>query len=95
MSAVRKQIASALHMIVYLSRLPDGSRRLMEVAEVVGMEGDVVTMQTLFKFQQTGFDANRKPVGTFVPSGLPPRFLPTLEGQGIKIDRNWFINNNN
>jgi pilus assembly protein CpaF len=95
MSAVRKQIASALHMVVYLSRLPDGSRRLTHISEVMGMEGEVVTMQDLFKYQQTGFDANRKPVGTFVPSGLPPRFLPMLEGQGIKIDRNWFINTNN
>jgi pilus assembly protein CpaF len=91
-SAVRKQIASALHMIVYLNRMPDGSRRLTHISEVVGMEGDVVTMQDLFRFEQSGVDANRHPVGAFKSSGLMPTFRDKLEAVGFKIDRTWFLN---
>ena len=92
LSAVRKQIASALNMIVYLNRMPDGSRRLTHISEVIGMEGDVVTMQDLFKFEQTGIDANRRPIGTFKSSGLMPTFREKLEAVGFKIDRSWFMN---
>ena len=92
MSAVRKQIASALHLIVYLNRLPDGSRRLTHISEVVGMEGDVVTMQDLFKFEQTGVDAKRKPVGIFRSTGLRPVFSPTLDALGFHMDAKWFVN---
>ncbi len=91
-NAIRKQIASALHMIVYLNRMPDGSRRLTHISEVVGMEGDVVTMQDLFKFEQTGVDANRHPVGAFRSSGLMPTFRDKLEAVGFRIDRTWFVN---
>ncbi len=91
-SAIRKQIASALHMIVYLNRMPDGSRRLTQISEVVGMEGDVVSMQELFKFEQTGVDKDHHPIGNFRSSGLPPRFKDKLEAVGYKLDRNWFMN---
>ena len=91
-SAVRKQIASALHLIVYLNRMADGSRRLTHISEVVGMEGDVVTMQDLFRFEQTGVDEKRRPVGTFRSSGLMPTFRDKLEAVGFRMDRNWFMN---
>ncbi|HEX8991567.1 MAG TPA: CpaF family protein [Anaerolineales bacterium] len=91
-SAVRKQIAAALNMIIYLNRMPDGSRRLTHVSEVVGMEGDVVTMQDLFKFEQTGLDANRRPVGTFRSSGLRPTFSDKLTSVGFHMDAKWFVN---
>ena len=88
--AVRKQIASALHMIVYLNRMPDGSRRLTHISEVVGMEGDVVTMQDLFKWQQTGLDENKRPKGDFRSTGLRPLFSPLLEAHGFRMDARWF-----
>ncbi len=91
-SAIRKQIASALHMIVYLNRMPDGSRRMTHISEVVGMEGDVVSMQELFKFDQTGVDKDHHPIGTFRSSGLPPRFKDKLEAVGFKLDKSWFMN---
>ncbi len=91
-NAVRKQIASALHMIVYLNRMPDGARRLTHISEVVGMEGDVVTMQDLFKFQQTGLDAKKHPIGEFRSTGLRPLFSPMLEAQGFRMDMRWFVN---
>ncbi len=92
MSAVRKQIASAINMIIYLNRMPDGSRRLTHVSEIVGMEGEVVTMQDLFKFQQTGLDAKRKPTGSFQSSGLRPTFSNRLDVLGFHMDAKWFIN---
>ena len=92
-SAVRKQIASALHLIVYLNRMADGSRRLTAISEVVGMEGDVVTMQELFKFEQQGLDEKRRPKGVFKSSGLMPTFRDKLEAVGFKIDSKWFQTN--
>ncbi len=92
MSAVRKQIASAINLIIYLNRMPDGSRRLTHVSEIVGMEGEVVTMQDLFKFEQTGIDANRRPIGTFRSSGLRPTFSDKLESVGFRMDAKWFMN---
>jgi pilus assembly protein CpaF len=91
-SAVRKQIASALNLIIYLNRMPDGSRRLTHVSEVVGMEGDVITMQDLFKFEQTGLDDKRRPIGTFRSSGLRPTFSDKLSAVGFHMDARWFVN---
>jgi pilus assembly protein CpaF len=92
LSAVRKQIASALNLIVYLSRMPDGSRRLTHVSEVVGMEGDVVTMTDLFVFQQAGLDENKKIKGFFKATGLRPSFARTFEAGGYHMDAKWFMN---
>ncbi len=91
-NAIRKQIASALHLIVYLNRNPDGSRRVTHISEVIGMEGDVVTMQDLFKFEQTGVDEKRHPIGTFKSTGLRPLFSPLLEAVGFRMDSKWFMN---
>jgi pilus assembly protein CpaF len=91
-TAVRKQIASALHLIVYLNRNPDGSRRVTHISEVIGMEGDVVTMQDLFKFEQTGVDEKHHPIGTFKSTGLRPLFSPLLEAVGFRMDSKWFMN---
>ena len=92
LGAIRKQISSALHLIVYLNRNPDGSRRLTHISEVIGMEGDVVTMQDLFKFEQTGVDEKRHPIGTFRSTGLRPVFSPLLEAVGFHMDTKWFMN---
>jgi pilus assembly protein CpaF len=90
--AIRKQIASAVNLIVYLNRMPDGSRRLTHISEVVGMEGDVVTMSDIFLFQQTGIDENRKIQGHFRATGLRPSFSQALQVAGYNLDSGWFSN---
>ncbi len=92
LSAIRKQIASALNLIVQLSRFPDGSRRITNISEVVGMEGEVVTMTDIFKFQTTGVDQNRKIVGEFRATGLRPSFSRDLEVSGLRLDHTLFSN---
>ena len=92
LSAIRKQIASALNLIVQLSRFPDGSRRITNVSEVVGMEGEVVTMTDIFKFQPTGVDQNRRIVGEFRATGLRPSFSQALEVSGLRLDHKLFSN---
>ena len=77
--------ASAIQVILHLARLSDGTRKLMTVAEVVGMEGDVVTMQDIFVFERRGVDAEGNVVGRFRPTGIRPRFSDRLEGYGIKL----------
>ena len=77
--AVRTQIADALDLIVQISRMRDGVRRVTSVTEVVGMEGDVITTQELFSFDFEGEDASGMLVGTFVPGGLRPHFTPKAE----------------
>jgi pilus assembly protein CpaF len=91
-NAIRRQIASALHLIVYLNRMPDGTRRLTHVSEVVGMEGDVVTMTDLFLFQQTGVDQNRKVTGVFKSTGMRPSFSQAFNIAGLPMDAKWFMN---
>lgn len=89
-SALRKQISSAINLIVQLSRFPDGSRRLTHISEVVGMEGEIITMTDLFVFQQTGIDQNKRIVGEFRPTGLRPSFSQALELAGKPLDRKLF-----
>ena len=95
LSAIRKQIASALNLIVQLSRFPDGSRRITNISEVVGMEGEVVTMTDIFKFQATGIDENRRIVGEFRATGLRPSFSQALDVAGLRLDHKLFSNTYN
>ena len=88
--ALREQIASALDVIVQLSRLSDGSRRLIEFAEVTGMEGTTITTQTIFKFEQRGVD-NGKVIGEFVATGVMPSFIDRLERYGFRIPNTHFL----
>jgi pilus assembly protein CpaF len=81
--AVRTQIASAVHLIVQISRMRDGMRRITNVTEIVGMEGDVITTQPLFEFEFKGEDGKGKLVGEFRCSGLRPHFLPRAEYFGL------------
>jgi pilus assembly protein CpaF len=84
-SAIRRQIASALHLIVYLNRFPDGSRKVTQITELIGMEGDVVTMTDLFQFQPTGMDERKRITGAFHPTGLRPSFSRDLEAAGYPM----------
>jgi pilus assembly protein CpaF len=81
--AVRQQIAAAVHMILQISRMRDGSRRIVSVTEVVGMEGEIITTQDLFTFQYDGENADGKLNGRFVSSGLRPHFTPKAEYFGL------------
>jgi pilus assembly protein CpaF len=81
--AIRMQIAAAVHMIVQISRMRDGVRRVTAVTEIVGMEGDVITTQDLFTYQFEGEGADGKLKGTFVSSGLRPHFAPRAEYYGL------------
>ena len=82
---VREQIASAVDLIIQLSRLKDGSRRITHITEVSGMEGDTVVMTDIFKFEQTGIDTDGKIIGELKPSGIRPLFTPRLEANGFRL----------
>lgn len=88
--AIRQQIASAIDLIVQVSRLPDGSRKIMLITEVVGMEGPVVTTQDLFVFERHGYDEDNRVKGTFKPTGILPKFSERLLGAGIHMQPEWF-----
>jgi len=88
--AIRKQIAAALDLIVYLTRFPDGTRKVTQISEVAGMESEVITLTDIFKFEQTGTDPEGRPVGQFRPTGLRPMFSPKLEAMGYRLDRQMF-----
>ncbi len=88
--ALREQIASALDVIVQLSRLSDGSRKLIEFTEVTGMEGPTITTQTIFKFEQRGVE-NGKIIGEFIATGVMPSFLDRLERYGFHIPNTHFM----
>jgi pilus assembly protein CpaF len=83
--AIREQIASALDVIVQAARLSDGSRKVVRVTEVTGMEGDVIVMQDIFHFEKRGVDAEGKVVGEFCSSGVRPRFLERVHAAGIQL----------
>jgi len=88
--ALREQVASALDVIVQLTRLSDGSRKVVEFAEVTGMEGATITTQTIFKFDQRGVE-NGKVVGEFVATGVMPSFMDRLERHGFRIPNTHFM----
>lgn len=88
--AIREQIASAIDIIIQQNRFSDGSRKIVSIVEVTGMEGDVITTQELFTFQQKGFDSYGRIVGEFVPTGFMPKFYTELQERGIEVDMDIF-----
>ena len=88
--AIREQIAGAADLIVQISRLSDGSRKVLSVTEVVGMQGDTITLQEIFRYKEEGFDKNRKIIGSFQAMGLIPSFIEKLEAKGVIIPRDIF-----
>jgi pilus assembly protein CpaF len=83
--AIRKQMASALDMVVQLTRLRDGSRRVTAITEVIGMEGETITLQDIFLFEATGADENGRIIGQLAPTGNRPEVLHRLEQHGIPV----------
>jgi pilus assembly protein CpaF len=88
--AIREQIASAVQLFVQQSRLKDGSRKVTQITEVAGMEGDVVVMQDIFVFEQTGIDEQGKIVGQLRPTGVRPKFIEKFETLNIFLPPNIF-----
>jgi pilus assembly protein CpaF len=91
--AIREQISSAIDLIIHQSRLRDGSRRITHITEVQGMEGDVIVLQDLFNYIQTGVDQDGKVKGEFKPSGMRPKFIERLEISGYKLSTEVFTKN--
>ncbi len=89
--AIRQQFSSAVNLIVQAARLTGGPRKIISVTEVQGMEGDVVTMQDIFKFEQDGVNARGKAYGRIVSTGVRPGFMDRLKASGAVIDHNWFV----
>ncbi len=88
--AIRENIASAVGVIIQQSRLSDGSRKVTHITEVVGMQGEVISLQDIFLFRQEGLDKKRKIIGRFIPTGFIPKFIEEMESKGMKISRNLF-----
>ncbi len=87
--AIREQIASAVDLIVQQARLRDGTRKVINITEVQGMEGDVVVMQDIFQFEQTAFEGG-KVIGRLKPTGIRPKFMDRIEEAGIRLPPNIF-----
>ena len=87
--AVRQQIASALNVVIQVSRLSDGRRKIVSISEITGMEGDVVTMQEIFTFEKKGLD-NGVVRGAFRPTGIRPKFTDRLHAAGIRLKTSLF-----
>jgi pilus assembly protein CpaF len=85
-ASARSQIASAVDVVIQVGRLSDGKRKVVSFSEVVGMEGDVVTMQEIFRFRTTGRDEDGNVLGQFEALGIRPKFMPELEARGIHLD---------
>lgn len=90
--AIREQIAGAVDLIVQISRLSDGSRKVLNITEVQGIQGDAVTLQDVFEFKETGYDKDRRIVGKFISKGLIPKFVQELKERGVNIPKDLFSN---
>jgi septum site-determining protein MinD len=95
MRAIREQIAGAVNLIVQISRLSDGSRKIISITEVAGMQGDIITLAEIFRFKETGYDKNRKIQGVFQATGTIPSFIQKLSDKGVVIPREIFANDPN
>jgi pilus assembly protein CpaF len=91
LKVVRQQISSAIDVIVQQSRLKDGQRKVTAITEVAGMEGDIVVLTDIFKFNQTGVTQDGKVQGELKPTGIRPQFTPRLEAAGYKLGAEIFM----
>jgi len=88
--AIREQISSAIDIIVQQARLRDGSRKVIQVSEVMGMEGENIVLQDIFQFEERGRDEHGKIIGELQTTGVVPSFLERLQDSGVDIDYSWF-----
>jgi pilus assembly protein CpaF len=88
--AIRRQVASAINVVVQVSRLSDGTRKVTNLAEITGMEGDIVTMQDIFLFKKQGIGEKSEVLGEYVPTGIRPKFAEQLLTSGIRLPMEMF-----
>jgi pilus assembly protein CpaF len=88
--AMRQQISSAINIVLQQTRLSDGSRRVTNVSEITGMEGDIITMQDIFIFEKTGLTAEGKVTGRFRATGVRPKCWERLKAAGINLPPEMF-----
>jgi len=88
--AMRQQIGSAINIVIQTARLSDGTRKLVSLMEITGMEGDIITMQEIFLFEQFGISEQGRVMGQFRATGIRPRFLSKLKACGIEISPSIF-----
>ncbi|MGV6803386.1 MAG: CpaF family protein [Ruegeria sp.] len=88
---IRSQIASAIQIVLQLSRLSDGSRRVVSISEITGMEDETITMQDIFVFKRRGKSENGDVLGEFMPTGIRPKCFDQLVAAGVDVDTNMFI----
>jgi len=88
--AVRRQIASAVQLVVQISRFNDGTRRVTHLSEITGMEEDIVSMQDVFVFEKRGISQDGKVLGAFTATGIRPKFAERLKASGIAVQASWF-----
>jgi pilus assembly protein CpaF len=90
--AVRRQMASAINVVVQISRFNDGTRRITHLSEITGMEEDIVSMQDVFVFEKQGVSADGRVLGAFTATGIRPKFAERLKASGINVPAAWFNN---
>jgi pilus assembly protein CpaF len=88
--AIREQIASAIHIIVQITRERDGSRKIINVSEITQMEGDIITMQDIFTFNQTGWSEDNRILGEYLPTGNIPTFMEDIQRAKLDLDISLF-----
>jgi pilus assembly protein CpaF len=89
-TVIREQMASALDLIIHINRLLDGSRKVVQVTEIAGLEGNTVTLQDIFEYHQEGVDQDGKVSGTFRPTGIRPAFTDRLKSFGVDLSEDIF-----
>jgi pilus assembly protein CpaF len=89
---MRQQIASAINVVVQVARLTDGTRKIVSISEITGMEGDVITMQDIFVFEREGIGGQGQVLGQFRATGIRPRFTERLKAYGIELPVALFTN---
>ena len=88
--SIREQITSAIDLIVHESRHSDGTRKIVKISEVVGLEGELITMQDIFEYVQTGLGPGGRAIGRFRATGSVPTYIENIESRGMSIDRSMF-----
>jgi pilus assembly protein CpaF len=88
--AIRHQISSAINVVLQLARLSDGSRKMMNLFEIIGMEGNMITMQEIFAYNLMGLTEDQKVKGRFIATGIRPKFMKRLEATGVKLPSSLF-----
>jgi len=87
--AIREQVSSAIDLVIHQQRMRDGTRKITNITEVTGMEGDIITMTDIFLFEQVGYE-NGRVVGRLRPTGLRPKFMEKIESAGIHLPSSIF-----